>query len=805
MTRYRRILLIIPRYKDSRYRPVLQAGVGYIAESLYENNIQYKYLDMGFSDSKERLVRLLNEYKPDLVGISMLTFRYRDHYKLAEEIKAISPSSLICVGGAHTALFADKILEDCPALDLVFKGESEKAVVDLCLGKPFSEIGGLVYKDNGRINSRNNSELIYNLDSIPYPKYRQFPLGRYINKDFNILPVVSSRGCPCQCIYCPIHLSMGYKFRFRTATDVVDEVEYWYKQGYRRFGICDDNFTANKKRVLEICEEIEERKLAGLRLSCDNGIRADCVDYELLKRMKEAGFWRIAYGVEAGNDKILSIIHKGLTMNVIEQAIKDACKLGYTVRLFFLIGSPGETWNDFQDSARLALKYPIFDASFYNVIPYPNTALFEWIKRNGHFKDSPENYLHYASGRVNIPVFYTADFSLRQKKKAFKYAQRISRHISRKALRAKFKALGLRGKLAAALYGTYVVKKLLEWQVSRAIIIKIADSLIKVALEEQSQLSADASVVISSRQSNNQYVSSSVTTIKGNFTVSQNPDISIIIPSLDGYRDGFLPLLIQQLKEQTFQRFELFIIKGDPRQGRAINRGVQLAKGKVLIIMDDDISIGTSFLLENLVKAIEGDSSIGMAGVSFEMPENATAFQKRALRELPRYTFPVVNEIVESDFASHPCCAIPKHIFEAIGGENEMIIRGLDPELRVRLRNSGYKVVIIANSWVYHLPPKSLGKLLKKFFRNGKGSAYLQLYHPNLVYETHTGRGKFVHRRSFIYRSMRYPYRLLRALFFLQFVAFLSDLSYGLGFVFGFWQYGVIEKFRRQDYVFKNA
>ncbi len=129
--------------------------------------------------------------------------------------------------------------------------------------------------------------------------------------------------------------------RVRCAENVLDEIEYWYERGYRKFNFVDDNFTFYSDRVHEICDGIERRGLNNLKFTCTNGIRADRVDRQLLTRMKEVGFYYIAFGVEGGNEKILKSLKKGETMEPIKRAIKDVCDLGYEVMLFFLVGSPG--------------------------------------------------------------------------------------------------------------------------------------------------------------------------------------------------------------------------------------------------------------------------------------------------------------------------------------------------------------------------------------------------------------------------------------------------------------------------------
>jgi len=249
-------------------------------------------------------------------------------------------------------------------------------------------------------------------------------------------------------------MSIGKRLRVRSPKNVVDEVEYWYDKGYRIFNFADDNFTFYEERVYGICEEIERRGLSGLDLRCGNGVRADRVNRKLLERMKTAGFRYIAFGVEAGNNKILANLRKNENIEQIETAIKDACDLGYDVTLFFLAGSPGEGWQDIEDSIHLAKKYQITDARFYNIIPYPATELFEYVKERNLFLYEPREYLNNASAFDDVPVFYTPELSRADRVKALRILKNVRKGILNRALKRKLRPFGIIGKIAAILFST---------------------------------------------------------------------------------------------------------------------------------------------------------------------------------------------------------------------------------------------------------------------------------------------------------------------------------------------------------------
>lgn len=450
--RYERILLLNPPYTGTRLKTVFCAGLGYIAEILKVSGFEYDVLDMSLGYTYKDLKRKIESFHPYLIGVSMMTYRYKDTYKLIKNIKKDYQEIAIATGGPHISLFREKALYDCPEMDYGIALEGEQTLVDLCRGNSLDTIKGLIFRKDNYVFYNGDRPFLKELDSIPFPKYEKFELEKSINKKINALPIVSSRGCPFQCTYCPVKSSIGKIFRARGPENIMGELTYWYEKGFRRFSFADDNFTLIKERVYKLCELIKKSELKDLKLSCDNGIRADRVDSDLLKFMREVGFYRIAIGVEAGNDKILKKLKKRESIEVIKKAIKNACDLGFEVDLFFLVGSPDETWQDLQDSFKIALNYPIGTAYFYNIIPFPNTELFDWIQKNGRFLKSPDEYLNDYPILDNVPVFETPQMSLKIRKKALNYAFGVMRKTMRRSWAKRLANLGVLGKMFAFIY-----------------------------------------------------------------------------------------------------------------------------------------------------------------------------------------------------------------------------------------------------------------------------------------------------------------------------------------------------------------
>jgi radical SAM superfamily enzyme YgiQ (UPF0313 family) len=351
-------------------------------------------------------------------------------YSILTELKNLFPNIKIIVGGPHVTILREQVLDECAAIDFGVVYEGEATLTELCQGDlAFEKIKGLIFRENGSIVYSADREFAQNLDDIPWPRYEKFELHKYVQEKV----IYTSRGCPHQCIFCPNRIISPY-YRPRSPKHVVDEMEYWYNRGYKEFNFDDDNFNLIEERVFEICDEIERRGLKDLFIRCSNGIRADRVNRKMLERMRDVGFQYIAFGADAGNNRMLEVVKKGETIEDIEQAVKDACELGYDVKILFVVGTPYETREDVEDKVRLAKKYPIQEVHFYNTIPTPGTELFDWVKENKLFLIPPEEYLNYASFWANEPVFETPELPKNERLKLYKYLSKVRKNVHREAM-----------------------------------------------------------------------------------------------------------------------------------------------------------------------------------------------------------------------------------------------------------------------------------------------------------------------------------------------------------------------------------
>lgn len=445
----RKALLIFPKNKLDKIPPLYPPlGIGYISEALSAAGIAYDILDMRLGHSFHDLEKKINEFQPNFIGITMMTFSYLENYEFLRKIKRLFPHISIVVGGAHVSAIKEKILLECNAIDYAAYQEGEETFVELCTLPDVSTIKGIFYRDRKTNNIVFTGMRPINRDfnALPFPKFEKFELNKYITDKIAIL---TSRGCPYQCTYCAVGTSIGNAFRPKSPERVIAELGFWIELGYTKFDFIDDNFTLDPNRAKEICLLIKERYDSEILIECSSGIRADRVDRDLLKAMREAGFYALSIPVESASNKVLRAIKKSQDISKIDETIKNVCELGFDVTLFFLVGSPSETMDDVQLSVALAQKYPVYDVCFHNLVPFPGTELYEWVEKNDYFLIRPEEYLNRASLTSFEPYFQTAEFSRDERIRALKETRKAKIKIQYQAYLKKYKKFGVFAPVAA--------------------------------------------------------------------------------------------------------------------------------------------------------------------------------------------------------------------------------------------------------------------------------------------------------------------------------------------------------------------
>jgi radical SAM superfamily enzyme YgiQ (UPF0313 family) len=423
MNRDNRVILVYPDYRGGVFSGAnLPVGLGYVAKSLEIAGIEYEVVDLNI-DSIDELTHKISEFVPQFLGISMMSYRCKGTYKLLNDIKESFPELKIIAGGPHVTANQERVLMECPAIDMGVVGEGEVALVEMVQGKPLTAVKGVLYRQGEAVRFTGVRDFIHNLDEIPFPTYRGFKLESYGQTMY----VNSSRGCPYQCIFCGAPRILGKKWRKRSEQGMMQEVKYWYEKGYRSFCFSDSNFAIDKTRVRNFCEEVIKSKLEAQFTS--DGLRADHVDRKLLEQMRRAGFTHLVFGVESASDKVLRNLKKGETREQLESAIATATDLGFDVTLFFLVGSPGEGTEDIKQSFQLARKYDVERVYFFNLTPIPGTEFYDWAVEQGYVDESRGRYPEGNIGFSEQALLRTDVMTIGQLTRWIRRARHVERQI----------------------------------------------------------------------------------------------------------------------------------------------------------------------------------------------------------------------------------------------------------------------------------------------------------------------------------------------------------------------------------------
>ena len=252
------------------------------------------------------------------------------------------------------------------------------------------EIGGLVFRDNGEVVNTGPRALVSDLDTLPFPARHLTSYEKYSSLLARRTPTTTmftSRGCPFRCAFCD-RPHLGKRFRARSPRNVVDEMEACTRLGIYEFLVYDDTFTVDRSRVLDICEEIQDRKLD---VGWDIRARVDTVDLEMLKALRAAGCERIHYGVEAGTEKILKVLNKRITIEQVRDSFRWTKQMGIDVLAYFMIGSPTETREDILQTVAVAKSLNPDYVHITILTPFPGTQIYFDGLAQGVFK---EDYWH---------------------------------------------------------------------------------------------------------------------------------------------------------------------------------------------------------------------------------------------------------------------------------------------------------------------------------------------------------------------------------------------------------------------------
>ena len=439
-----RVLLVSPKSNLWNSRKHIHMGLGYLAGAL----LAAGYNDVTLFDAEveeESLAVHLGRERYDVVGISSPTPLIYEAWQAAAQAKA--QGAITILGGPHLTLMPDESMQR-PEVDLVVRGEAEETIVEIVReierqapgvkrqtareasglllaateGGPalgvcnFAAIPGVSWRDGaGRVIHNPDRPLRKEIEGIPWPAYHLFKIERYTNLQpltdgldpkARSYTLVTSRGCPYQCVYCSKPIT-GNTWRARSPEDVIAEWRYLVREmGATEIGITDDVWNLKLERAKEICRLLIAEGLNKVPWVTIHGMRADHTDGELFRLMKEAGCKRVGFGVESGNQAVLDSIKKRQTLDDVRQAFQEAKATGLQTMGFFIFGLPADTEATMEDTIRFALELDPDLANFMIAAPYPGTELWEIARRDGRLfsLDWRDYAIHDEKARYELPT-----------------------------------------------------------------------------------------------------------------------------------------------------------------------------------------------------------------------------------------------------------------------------------------------------------------------------------------------------------------------------------------------------------------
>lgn len=374
----------------------------YLREKMPKHGLFLKDYEVEFF-SENGLRKFLMDNRINVIGVSFRTASYGSAKKFIETAKNIDSRILIVGGGHHITAFPLKTIKDMPC-DIAVKGEGEYVFSEIIERIESSEslkgLEGITFKENGEIFDMPERKPIENIDELPFPARDLLPVEKY-----NLMTILTSRGCPFKCIYCDKGVSTR-KVKFRSVENILDEIRYIVEKLKRhKLYIVDDHFFLRKEKISAILDRIIG---SNIKIRWISQARADGIDEDILIKAKKSGCEQIMYGLETGDEEELKYIRKETTLEQATKAIELTKKVKIKARANFMLGFPVSTHKTIRNTIRFAERLKPDIVRFFAVSPLPNTELWERIYGNSYKENIRWEELDFYN-----PSFETRELSRR--------------------------------------------------------------------------------------------------------------------------------------------------------------------------------------------------------------------------------------------------------------------------------------------------------------------------------------------------------------------------------------------------------
>lgn len=391
-------------------------GLLSIASVLTSHGYDVKLIDI-FTEtiSQESFISNLEEDKNNVLAVGITTYTESFHIALSTAmiVKKTLPSAKVIMGGIHASFRPSEALDN-DSVDYVVAGEGESTIVALLELIKYpgfidpDSITGIVYSDSKKImHNTLKREYIDKVDCLPLPSYYLIANNRAYS---DTISIISSRGCPGQCIFCASRAFSGKKYRMHSALWLFSLL-YHYKNRLKKFNVInfmDDTFTANKKRLRQFNELLKYNNW-NVSWACKS--RADSLDENTINILAEAGCRSIHIGVESGDQKVLDSIDKRIDLEKCLDVIGLLYNHSIRVECSFIIGLPEDTKETIDKTMILAteINNSKVGMAFIGIAtPFPGTKLFENAK-DLNISIRNRNWKNYTTRK---PIYYTQNFSI---------------------------------------------------------------------------------------------------------------------------------------------------------------------------------------------------------------------------------------------------------------------------------------------------------------------------------------------------------------------------------------------------------
>lgn len=389
---------VAKQYTSSAY-VLPNTSIAYLAAYLEKMGLDVRIIDaFALGLSIDETAEQVRRFDPFAVCYSLCTQNFLNTLSWIKGIKERT-GILTIVGGLQMSIYPREVLT-YPEIDYGVIGEGWETVPELlqCLAKQgdLSAVRGICYREDGEYRETSARPDKLTLEDVPFMARHLLPNERYttvMTQEWPITIMLSALGCPLRCAYCDVPAG---RYQSRSPEHVVDEIgECVNKFGIREILFQDETFTLKRTKVLETCEIIRS---SGLKVHWSVRARPDYVDREVLHAMKEAGLTKINFGIESGNPEILKKMNRDIPLDVVRQAVRWTKEEGIVTLGFFIIGFPGETGGDVEDTIKFALELDCDFIQVNKMVPQPPSPVYRNLVKEGGI----DYWREYTLGNVEI-------------------------------------------------------------------------------------------------------------------------------------------------------------------------------------------------------------------------------------------------------------------------------------------------------------------------------------------------------------------------------------------------------------------